>query len=365
MITRFILSMLLFTGINSFGQTIKEIPFIPTQWEFSQNTKYQFKNVEGRRSLELDGRATFKDFSFSKGSIQVDVLAKEARSFAGIFFRHQNGNGDEIYMRMHKNNKLDALQYTPIFNGESNWQLYEEYQAKVSFNKIGWNTLKVYVINYTAYVYVNDELKLVVPKLKSENGKGSIGLWALFGSVFSGMKVNSEMIRNSKILYPKKVKKGTISSWKISEPHRYEADEVLNPSLFSNEQYTEVVTETSGLLPISKYVEKPSQGSFEKNQQDYIIAKLTLDSKKEQTKKLYFDFSDKILLYLNGQEIFKGNNSFRRNGNKYQGHVFMERNNVVLALRKGENIVHAVVLEKANGWGLMGKFENLKDIIIK
>lgn len=365
MLQRFMLSTCLLMSVYAFGQFSREIPMTPDQWEFSKNTKYEFKKVDGRRSMELDGRATLTDFSFKNGTIQVDIYANYLRSFAGLFFRQQNGNSDEVYMRMHKSDKFDALQYTPIFHGESNWQLYKEHQAKVVFNKMGWNTLRVEVVKYTAYIYVNEELVVVVPKLKAENGKGSIGLWAGFGNIFSCMKVNSEVGKRTKVLYPDKVMKEVITSWEISEPQRYESDNVLDSSLFSNEHYTKVATEPSGLLPISKYVVKPSQGGFEKNQQDYIIAKLTLKSKKEQTKKLFFDFSDKIVLYLNGQEIFKGDNSFRSKGDAYQGHVSMERNSVMLPLSKGRNSIHAVVLEKANGWGLMGKFEDLNSISIK
>ena len=365
MLQRLMLSTCLLINVCSFGQFSKEIAMTPDQWEFSKNANYEFKTVDGRQSLELDGRATLTNFTFKKGTIQVDIYANDLRSFAGVFFRQQNVNSDEVYMRMHKSNKLDALQYTPIFHGESNWQLYKEHQAKVVFNKMGWNTLRVEVVKYTAYIYVNEELVLVVPKLKAENGKGSIGLWAGFGNIFSRMKVNSEVGKRTKVLYPDKVMKEVITSWEISEPQRYESDNVLDSSLFSNEQYTKVVTEPSGLLPISKYVVKPSQGGFEKNQQDYIIAKLTLKSKKEQTKKLFFDFSDKIILYLNGQEIFKGDNSFRSMGNTYQGHVSLERNSVILPLRKGENSIHAVVLEKANGWGLIGKFEDVRYISVK
>lgn len=359
---RFILIICLFIGILSFGQAAKEIQFTSDKWEFSQNATYEFKKVDGHQSLSLDGRATLKDFSFTNGSIQVAVYAKEARSFAGIFFRQQAGNGDEIYMRMHKSGKPDALQYTPIFNGESNWQLYKEHQANVTFENAGWNILRVEVLNYTARIFVNEALVLEVLKLKSENGKGSIGLWTLFGNVFSQMTVSSETSKNSKVLYPKKTQKGLITAWELSEPHRYESDKVLNHVDFSSEEYRLAATESSGLLPISKYVIKPSQGNFERNQEDYVIAKLIIASDKAQSKKLYFDFSDKILVYLNGEEIFKDDNSFRSKGNSYQGHLSIERNSIELPLNMGINIIHAVVLEKANGWGLIGKFENMKGI---
>ncbi|WP_299800283.1 family 16 glycoside hydrolase [uncultured Maribacter sp.] len=361
----FILITSLFISVFAFGQIEKEIQFTSDKWNFSQNAKYEFKKVDGRQSLELDGRATLKDVSFTNGSIQVAVYAKTARSFAGIFFRHQKGHGDEVYMRMHKNGKPDALQYTPIFNGESNWQLYKEHQANITFKSAGWNMLRVEVLNYTARVFVNGQFVLEVPKLKSENGKGTIGLWALFGNVFSGMTVSSETSKNSKVLYPKKPKKGVVTAWELSRPHVYESDKVFKPSDFKSEEYTWATTEASGLLPISKYVVKPSKGAFENNQEDYVIARLLIESIKVQSKELFFDFSDKIMLYLNDEQIFEGDNSFRSKGIGYQGHLAIDRNSVELPLKKGLNIIHAVVLEKANGWGLIGKLENMKVISVK
>ena len=361
----FILIISLFVSVFAFGQFEEEIQFTSDKWEFSQNAKYEFKNIDGRQSMELDGRATLKDLSFTNGSIQVAVYAKTARSFAGIFFRQQKGHGDEVYMRMHKSGKPDALQYTPIFNGESNWQLYKEHQANVTFKNAGWNMLKVEVLNYTAHIFVNGELVLVVPQLKSENGKGSIGVWALFGNVFSDMTVSSVPSKKRKVLYPKKSKKGVITAWELSRPHVFESDKEFNPLGFRKEEYTWAITETSGLLPISKYVVKPSKGAFEDNQEDYVVTRLVIESKKIQSKKLFFDFSDKIMLYLNGDQIFKGDNSFRSKGIGYQGHLAIDRNSVALPLKEGLNIIHVVVLEKANGWGLIGKFENMKGISVK
>lgn len=93
-----------------------------------------FERFDNRNTLVLNsGRATIKNLKFTNGTISVDVYANSVRSFAGITFRKQNSNMEEVYMRMHKTNQVDAIQYTPILNNESNWQLFREYQAQISF----------------------------------------------------------------------------------------------------------------------------------------------------------------------------------------------------------------------------------------
>ena len=70
-----------------------------------------------------------------------------------------------------------------------------------------------------------------------------------------------------------------------------------------------------------------------------------------------FDYSDKIIVYLNGKIIFKANNAFRSKGVQFQGHININANKLYLNLEKGRNTLHCVVIDKANGWGLIGKLK--------
>ena len=116
-------------------------------------------------------------------------------------------------------------------------------------------------------------------------------------------------------------------------------------------------TEQSGLLPISKYVAKPTSGNFEANPEAYTVASTTISVDVDKTKLFSFDYSDKIILYLNGAPIFYGNNAFRSKNNQFQGHLGLGANKIQLHLEKGSNTLHCVVIDKANGWGLIGKLE--------
>lgn len=334
----------------------KSIEMIESNWEVPKNAK--FETFDSRETLVLDGgRATVKNQKFTNGTIEVDVYANTFRSYAGITFRKQGDNMEEVYMRMHKSSQVDAVQYTPIFNNESNWQLYREYQAQVTFENKGWNTLRIEVKGESAEVFVNDKKEFTIDRLRTRNATGEIGLFALFSNRFSNFRVIPKDVLDKTDSDGKPLADSSIiTEWKITGAQSYNAEE-LDFEKFSNMEYKKVETEVSGLLPISKYVEKSSSGNFEQNTEDFLVAVTTIYTKTKDTKLFSFDYSDKIVVYLNGKICFEGNNAFRAKGVQYMGHLEVNTNKLYFPLKKGLNTIHCVVIDKANGWGLMAKLE--------
>ena len=92
------------------------INFDSDRWELQQGSKVE----EYLNQKSLVGNATLKDVEFENGIIEVDVAFEGARYFAGINFRMQSAkNYEHFYLRPHKSNLPDAIQYTPVFNGTS------------------------------------------------------------------------------------------------------------------------------------------------------------------------------------------------------------------------------------------------------
>ena len=334
----------------------KKIDMLPSNWNATNKTT--FEKFDNKETLVLkSGRITVKNEKFTNGTIEVDVYANSKRSFAGITFRKQNNHMEEVYMRMHKSRQVDAVQYTPIFNNESNWQLYREYQAKVSFKNKGWNSLRVEVKNNSAQVFVNNEKVMSVDHLRTDNNSGEVGLFALFTNRFSNFRItHNDAVETQEKNKPLPIDGTIISQWDITKAKPYK-EGTLNFNDFSKEKYTTVATEKSGLLTISKHVKKSSSGNFEQNKENYIVARTAIKTETSETKLFSFDYSDKIIVYLNGEVIFKGNNAFRAKGVQYMGHIAINTNKLYLPLKKGTNTIHCVVLDKANGWGLMAKLE--------
>ncbi|MFT5983896.1 MAG: hypothetical protein ACI9RM_002353 [Ulvibacter sp.] len=351
------LSIILFSLQLSFAQNkVTVVPMNSSNWELHKGTS-SFETFDKRETLLLNGKAFLKNKQFSNGTIEVDVYANANRSFAGIIFRKQQNTMEEVYMRLHKSNQPDAIQYSPTYNEELTWQLYNEHQASVTFKNKGWNTLRIEVINNNADVFVNDEKVLSIDNLRTAHDKGEIGIFALFNNRFSNFRfTNKDVSSQSKTDNQNNQESNIISQWNITKAFPF-IEGKLSFNNFSQEKYTTVTTERSGLLPFSKYIEKPSAGNFEKNKEVYSVASTIIGSNSKQVKLFSFDYSDKIIIYLNGEAIFKGNNAYRSKGIQYQGHIGINANKLYLGLKKGRNTIHCVVIDKANGWGLIGKLE--------
>ncbi len=348
--------VLLIFQVSNAQDSATKISMVDANWSLPMDA--EFERFDNRETLLLKGgRALVKDQNFSNGTIEVDVYANSTRSFAGITFRKHNDNMEEVYMRMHKSNQADAVQYTPIFNNESNWQLYHEYQAQVPFKNSGWNTLRIDVNNKRAEVFVNDEKVLSIDKLRIDYNQGGIGLFSLFTNRFSNFRITHKAaIKDTVQIENKSINPDIITRWKITQARPYNNDTICF-DYFLKEEYLNVETEESGLLPFSKYIKKSSAGNFEENQEDYSIASTTIQVDNNETRLFSFDYSDQIIVYLNGKAVFKGDNSFRSKGVQYMGHMDINANQLFLPLEKGENIIHCVVIDKANGWGLIAKLE--------
>lgn len=351
----------LFIALLSFQVSIAQdsatkITMVDANWSLPGEAA--FERFDSRETLLLKGgRAIVKDQNFTNGTIEVDVYANSIRSFAGITFRKQNDNLEEVYMRMHKSNQADAVQYTPIFNNESNWQLFREYQAQVSFKNTGWNTLRIEVNNKSAEVFVNDEKVLSIDHLRIDHNSGEVGLFALFSNRFSNFRItHKDIVEDNETGDNSAIDANTITQWEITKAKPYKGEE-LHFDDFLKEKYTTVTTEKSGLLPISKYIKKSVSGNFEENEENYTIAYTTVDADMKETRIFSFDYSDKIIVYLNGEVIFKGNNAFRAKGIQYMGHIDINTNRLYLPLESGVNKIHCVVIDKANGWGIIAKLE--------
>lgn len=332
-----------------------KVPFSPARWDQYEKTNPIFEEFEGTSTVRLEGKIFVKDLNIEKGTIEVDVFANKKRSFAGLIFRRQNHDMDDVYMRTHKSGQADAVQYTPIYNGETSWQLYREYQANVEFNQTGWNTLKVVFSGQYANVFVNGNRVLVIDSLRTGNETGSIGLFSLFENRFANFSYSHNtdelVIPEAK---PDDTSVGIIRNWAISDAKPFTDETTINESLLAV-KYRVVSTERSGLLPISKFLAKPSFGNFGANSEAYTIVKHEIIAEKIESKIFSFDYSDKIIVFLNGKKIFSGNNAFRSKGDQFMGHLDINSNQLVLQLNKGKNTLHCVVIDKANGWGIIGK----------
>ena len=347
------------------------VPFASEAWVFGEGATHRIENHLGRESLYLDGRAYVEGAAFRDGIVEVDVAPNTDPSFAGLLFRVQpapdsglgRANFEEVYLRLHKSGLPDAVQYSPIYNGESTWQLYREHQAAEEFKRTSWTRLKVVVAGERAEVYLDDAStpSLVVDRLRHGYGEGAVGLFALFGNHFANFRYTPVELTDPPVAEADSSAEGTVLRWALS-PVKPAAD--VQAETYPGEATLETMdwitaeAEPSGLLPISKYRARPESGAFEQNPEAVAWARLSVETERAQTKKLFFDYSDKAVVFLNGQPVFAGNNAFLSKGPLERGDLGIEGNALFLDLREGANELLVAVTERANGWGLMAQFED-------
>src|SRR4051812_10081157 len=175
------------------GQTI---PFTAARWLLPASEATPMTYL-GQPSLFIDsGVALVRDSSFADGTIEFDVALHGHASFAGVAFRAASDDDYElVYLRPHRSRQTDALQYTPVDNGSSAWQLYsgEGYTAAAELPLNRWVHVKLVASGYSALLFVDNakEPQLTVTALKRPWARGMVGLWgSLGGANFANVVVS-------------------------------------------------------------------------------------------------------------------------------------------------------------------------------
>ena len=348
------------------------ISFDVENWEIHAKES-RIENSLGRSSLFLKGgHAVVKDSEFSDGTIEYDVAFDGTRGFNGVVWRIKDDyNYEKFYIRPHQSGNPDANQYTPVFNGVSGWQLYASgngYGAPYEYPSNEWIHVKVLVSGSEGEVYIGDmETPLFfINEMKTGIKSGKVGLVVevpfLAPAYFSNFSYNNVKDLKLKGTATKEIEpSGTISSWQISNP--FKESEIMDKYNYSHLaedlSWQMLNSEVSGITNISRL-----HGILEKK--NTAFAKVTIVSDSEQIKKLNFGFSSRIMIFLNGQLLYSGQDAFLTRDYRFLG-TMGYYDDVYLSLTKGENELWMAISEDLmfrGGWGFQAKIEDQKGIKI-
>jgi hypothetical protein len=354
------------------------VPPDSPRWDLQEQAKPA--EYLGRKCLLLNGGAALlKDFEMRDAVIDVDVATPARRGFFGIQFRiSDDGNNAEwVYLRQHKSGLPDAMQYTPVLNTGANWQLYNGpgFTGAVDIPRDEWFHLRLEVAGAQAKLYVKDMAKpaLVMDDLKSGREKGQVALSVLIGDTyFSNFEVRATPDAPWQRHLPA-MPAGTLTKWKIS-PSYDALERNLERPLSSSEanaiQWQDVEAEPPGLVPLYRYREAPHlrvtfQTDFSTRLDPQpgmkvLYARATIDSDREQVKKLQIGYSDDVSVFLNGKILWRGRSaqSFRDPG--FLGILNPENDAVYLPLQKGANELTLAISELGGGWGFICRLADLE-----
>jgi len=365
--------------VHSQPRQTLSVPADSPRWDLEG----QAKKVEyqGRKSLFLDGgAAVLKDFELRDGIVDVDVSTPASRGFFGIQFRiaNEGANSEWVYLRQHKSGYPDAMQYTPVLNTGLNWQLYNGpgFTGAVEIPKDVWFHLRLEVAGAQARLFVKDMEKpaLVMNDLKSGVQKGQVGLYVLTGATyFSNFQIRSTPDVPWERHLPS-MPSGTLTKWSLSPSYdalQRNLEQPLSTSEMENIHWQEVEAEPPGLVVIYRYREAPHlrvsfASDFSKRLEPQpgiklVYARTSIDSDREQVKKLYLGYSDDVSVFLNGRILFRGRSAQNFRDPGFLGIVNPENDTVYLPLKKGSNELVLALSELGGGWGFICRVVDLEN----
>ncbi len=368
-----ICALLFFSAPAAYSQAPQtlSVPADSPRWDFEAQAKPT--EYQGRKCLLLNGgAAVLKDFEMRDGVIDVDVATPAKRGFFGIQFRiaDDGANAEEVYLRQHKSGLADAMQYTPVLNTGRNWQIYNGpgFTGAVDIPKDVWFHLRLVVQGAQAKLYVTDMDKpaLEMNDLKSGIQKGQVALYDLTGATYFS---NFEILKTPDAPWERHLPQmppNTLIKWSLSPSYDALArnlERALAPAESAAIHWQDVEAEPPGFVVVYRYREAPHpqvtfQGDFSKRLEPQpgmkvIYARTSIDSDRDQVKKLEIGYSDDVSVFLNGKILYTGRSAqgFRDPG--FLGIVNPENDAIYLPLKKGTNELMLALSELGGGWGFI------------
>lgn len=342
---------------------------------------------EGTRDvLQVEsGFAHRRDVQLENGTIDFDVQLGKRRSFVYVYFRVvANGEREEFYLRPHKSGLPDAVQYAPVWQGRSAWQLHHGPggTAAVAFEPATWTHVRVVVQGERAALFIGDMGKpaLLVPRMAREPRAGSVSLG---GFVPAGSPGTGPSARFANVVvrpdaapfdFEAALRAGpsagpapadgpatVLDAWAVSRS--FVPKETVAPSLPPAEvagDFRRLATGPDGLLELHRHVPMP-QGASEAA----AVARVRVRSASAGVYAFDLGFSDVATVFLNGRAIFRGEASYSFDRPRREGLIGYDQARLYLPLAAGDNELAIVVSDSFGGWGLMGRFVGATGITIE
>ncbi len=338
---------------------VEVIPFDEQHWELSGEV------VEHLGRQALQGGATLKDVTLGDGVIEVDMAVDGRRGFPGVRFRAQDArNAETFYIRPHRSQGYShALQYTPVFNGMSAWQLYSgrgfTAAADIPWNE--WIHLRIELNGDRARVYFNgqDRPALTIDRLVRGTSAGSIALTGQpDGSVFwANFRYQESKELDFGPAPIKPAAENMLRSWEISRSFplaRLDRLRAPDAEVLGDLAWQKITPELTGLVNVSRLI------AMSGRMPECVYARTVIEVDRPVVKRLDFGYSDDITVFLNGRPLFFGESSFRTRDTEFMGIVGLN-DSLFLNLKEGPNELVFSIAEGFGGWGFLARLEKIGD----
>lgn len=349
----------------------RRLPFSDKGWEL-RGDRTAIVTHDGREALQVEtGFGHRRDVQFENGTIDVDVQLTKRRSFVYVYFRTvADGEREEFYLRPHKSELPDALQYAPVWQNRSAWQLHHGPggTAPVEFEPGTWTHVRVVVQGRHAALFVKDMTKpaLLVPQLSRAPRSGYVALGgflpagvpgegpiARFANVVVRPQVAFDFASAVAALPKAPAADGIVRAWSVSNAF-VPKDSPAVPAMPAPDvlgDFQTLEAEPDGLLQLHRHVRMP-----EKSNVGAAVARIRVRAAQAGTYTFDLGFSDIAAVFLNGQPIFRGDGSYSFDRPRREGLIGFDNARLYLPLTAGDNELAVLVSDSFGGWGIMGRF---------
>jgi hypothetical protein len=342
---------------------VLSVPFERGRWVWTGGERTATEHL-GRECLLVDAPdagalGTVADVALTDGSVEVELAVGRERGFYGVIWRARDDeNYESFFVRPHQVGNPDAIQYTPVFNDISAWQLYHGpgYWAPLSFPIGEWFRVRVVFAGTRAEVYVGDRAvpALEVPELKLPAGPGRVGVMVGGPGVHVagfGYESTGGATLRGEAPPPGPRPAGVVPAWSVSDAFPEQALDgvtTLDAELLAARTWSRLASEPSGLVNLAR------AGGIE-GERNTVFARTAIRSPQAQVKPLELGFSDRAVVYLNGRALYRGDATYRSRDYRFLGSIGYW-DTLYLPLVEGENELVAAVSEDFGGWGVQARF---------
>lgn len=297
------------------------------------------------------------DVDLASGTIQVDLALTGERSFPGVGWRAERDTYESFFVRPHQSGNPDSVQYTPVFNGLSAWQLHHGsgFWNAVEIPLRRWFTVRVSFSGERGEAYVDDleTPALIFNRLRVPAAAGRIGVLAGGAGVHfaSFMYDPAEPTLFGAPPPVEEHQAGTVPGWWISN---IVAEGVATAAART---WTYLEAEPSGLANLSRV--HPLGTTL-----NTVFARTTISAQSAGLKAMELGFSDRAVVFLNGTPLFAGRDDYRSRDYRFLGSIGWW-DTVFLPLAQGDNELVVAISETFGGWGLQARFPDPAGIAFK
>lgn len=306
----------------------------------------------GRRGSGGDGAASVTASGFwpvvwkeelVDGTIELELAVSAERAFHGVVWRLRDSeNYESFFVRPHQVGNPDSIQYTPVSNRLSSWQLYhgESFWAPVAFPFDDWFRVRVVLAGTRAEAYVGDlETPVLVTTLRRPVESGRFGVLVGGPAVrLRAFEWERSTVFRSETPAPVPAVAGALCAWEVSEPF---PESALAGELGAPRSWAAIESEPIGLLDISRL-----HGI--RDGRNTVLARTSIETAAPRSQLLEIGFSDRATVYLNGVPLYRGDDAYRSRDYRFLGSIGWF-DGLYLPLHAGANELVVAVSEDFGG----------------